>query len=184
MLRKLALLFFVYVFMDVHLRALEPKDIDNIYNWENDVDQWSVGINNRFISKYDIENYVLTAQLQDVFSAQQVRFIIDMEDEFINASVGCVDLFDIDVKNLRASIGLYICSKYRGKGIAFKAIELIEKYACDTLCFNQLYVLVPCKNIPSVRLFEKTGYNIVGSLQQWIRRKENFEDVFLYQKIL
>lgn len=166
----------------VYLRALEPKDVDNIYTWENDVEQWSVGVNNRFISKYDIENYILTAQMQDAFASQQIRFIIDVKEKTL--SVGCVDIFDIDAKNLRASVGIYVTPNYRKQGYAIEALALIENYAKQILCFNQLYALVGQNNINSIKLFEKAGYFLVATLPQWLRRDNCFENVAIYQKIL
>lgn len=168
----------------VYLRALEPKDVDNIYTWENDVEQWSVGVNNRFISKYDIENYILTAQMQDAFASQQIRFIIDVKEKEKTLSVGCVDIFDIDAKNLRASVGIYVTPNYRKQGYALEALALIENYAKQILCFNQLYALVGQNNINSIKLFEKAGYFLVATLPQWLRRDNCFENVAIYQKIL
>lgn len=180
----MALLFLYLLMNKVYLRALEPKDIDNIYAWENDVEQWAVGINNRFISKYDIENYILTAQIQDAFTSQQIRFIIDVKEKEKIFSVGCVDVFDIDVKNLRASIGIYITPDCRKRGYALKAISLIENYTKKILCFNQLYALVGQNNTNSIKLFEKASFILVATLPQWLRRKNYFENVHIYQKIL
>lgn len=165
------------------LRAVELTDVDNLYMWENDMEQWSVGLTSRFISKFDLENYVINSQSEDVFSAGQTRNIIDLiQDEKI--SIGCVDLFDIDVKNQRAGVGIYIAEDYRWKKYGEQSLILLEDYAKNILLLHQLYALIGENNVASQKLFTKAGYNKVATLPQWIRRKEYFENIFVYQKIL
>ena len=96
------------------LRAVELADVDNLYKWENDTEQWSIGLTSRFISKFDIENYVINSQSEDIFSAGQTRNIVDLLGKE-RVAIGCVDLFDIDVKNQRAGVGIYIAEDYRRK---------------------------------------------------------------------
>lgn len=165
------------------LRAVELTDVDNLYMWENDMEQWSVGLISRFISKFDLENYVINSQSEDVFSAGQTRNIIDLiQDEKI--SIGCVDLFDIDVKNQRTGVGIYIAEEYRMKNYGTQSLLLLENYAKNILLLHQLYALIGENNVASQKLFTKAGYNKVATLPQWIRRKEYFENIFVYQKIL
>ncbi len=165
------------------LRAVELTDVDNLYMWENDMEQWSVGLTSRFISKFDLENYVINSQSEDVFSVGQTRNIIDLiQDEKI--SIGCVDLFDIDVKNQRAGVGIYIAEEYRMKNYGTQSLLLLENYVKNILLLHQLYVLIGENNVASQKLFTKAGYNKVATLPQWIRRKEYFENIFVYQKIL
>lgn len=165
------------------LRAVELTDVDNLYKWENDTEQWSIGLTSRFISKFDIENYVLSSQSEDVFSAGQTRNIVDLLGKE-RVAIGCVDLFDIDVKNQRAGVGIYIAKDYRRKNHGEQSLILLEDYARNTLLLHQLYALIGENNIASQKLFAKVGYNKTATLEQWIRRKECFENIFVYQKIL
>ena len=42
----------------VHLRAIEPEDLDLLYRIENDVKLWNVGITNVPYSRYALHDYV------------------------------------------------------------------------------------------------------------------------------
>ena len=95
-----------------------------------------------------------------------------------------VDLFDIDVKNQRAGVGIYIAEEYRMKNYGTQSLLLLENYAKNILLLHQLYALIGENNVVSQKLFTKAGYNKVATLPQWIRRKEYFENIFVYQKIL
>ena len=167
----------------ISLRAVELTDVDNLYKWENDTEQWSVGLTSRFISKFDIENYIINSQSEDIFTTGQTRNIIDLQ-EGRKVAIGCVDLFDIDAKHQRAGIGIYIAEDYRRRNYGEKSLMLLEDYARNTLLLHQLYALVGENNKASQKLFLKAGYNQTATLEQWIRRKDYFENLFVYQKIL
>ncbi len=168
----------------ISLRAVELSDIDKLYEWENDTEQWNIGSNNRYISRFDLENYVLSCQNEDIFKTEQTRNIIYLDSGKEKTSIGCVDLFDIDSKHQRAAIGFYIDKKHRGKRYAKQTLVLLEEYAKNTLLLHQLYALIGEENKACQNVFYKSDYNKVAVLPHWIRRKDGFEDVFVFQKIL
>ncbi|MBR1768920.1 MAG: GNAT family N-acetyltransferase [Bacteroidales bacterium] len=165
---------------ELYLRAVEIEDVDKLYLWENDTEQWSVGLSERFVSRYALENYVLTSQNEDIFSSCQMRNILVHKGE----AVGCVDLFDIDFKNSRSAIGLYIDKEHRNKGYSQSALKLLEEYASQHLLLHQIYALIGEKNMACRRLFEKSSYTHTATLPEWIKRKDCFEDVLIFSKTL
>src|SRR4051812_12859125 len=110
----------------IQLRALEPTDLNCLYEWENDLSIWSVSGTIAPFSKYTLEEYLKTAH-QDVYTTKQLRLMIDLTvvddedsgDGHESKSIGCIDLFDFDPRNKRAGVGILIANNInRGRGYA------------------------------------------------------------------
>ena len=87
----------------VRLRALEPEDIDFLYQLENDQTLWEVSETQAPFSRQLLLSYIENAH-QDIYQAKQQRFVITYQEK----AVGCADLYDYQPKNKRASAG-YSC---------------------------------------------------------------------------
>ena len=62
------------------LRAVEPEDIDFLYNSENDTSVWRYGITLVPYSKFAIKQYISDAQ-NDIYTNKQFRFIICLKPD-------------------------------------------------------------------------------------------------------
>jgi diamine N-acetyltransferase len=164
----------------ISLRALEPADIDALYAWENDSENWKVSNIQTPFSRFVLEQYIASAH-QDIYSVKQLRLIICNNE---NKPVGCIDLFDFEPNHLRAGIGVLIADKTdRKKGYASEALELLTDYCFSTLNLHQLYCNITTDNEASVLLFQKHGFQITGIKKQWIRGGDAFKDELLLQRI-
>ncbi len=164
----------------VLLRAIEPSDIDVLYQWENDADTWAVSNTQTPYSRFVLEQYIASAH-QDIYSVKQLRLMICNAE---GRAVGSIDLFDFDPAHLRAGIGILIAEKTdRKKGYAFDALTVLTDYCFSVLNLHQLYCNITIDNEPSVLLFQKQGFQITGMKKQWIRSGEKFMDELLLQKI-
>src|SRR5574339_327753 len=123
----------------IQLRALEPKDLDLLYKWENNPDIWSVSGTLAPFSRFVIEQY-LTISHQDLYTSKELRLMIELSGNGANAkSIGCIDLFDFDPRNKRAGIGILIGDESeRRKGYAAEAVELLIEYCFTTLDLHQV----------------------------------------------
>ncbi len=165
---------------NISLRALEPEDIEYLYKWENDTENWRVSNTQAPFSRFVLEQYIATSH-QDIYSVKQLRLMICDKE---NTPVGCIDLFDFEPSHLRAGIGVLIADKSdRRKGYASEALELLIEYCHDTLNLHQLYCNITIDNEPSVLLFQKHGFQITGIKKQWIREAGKFYDELLLQRI-
>ena len=81
----------------IFLRALEPTDVELLYQWENDPEIWKISQTLTPYSKYTLKQIIDSAQ-EDVFSAKQVRFMINLLHT--KQTVGILDIFDIDFIHL------------------------------------------------------------------------------------
>ena len=163
---------------NLFLRALEPEDLDILYEWENNSELWKHGSTLMPYSKFALRDY-LTDSLQGIVYTRQLRLMAI--DKKSHAAIGTVDLFDYDPIHQRAGIGILVDAPYRRKGWGCEILLLVADYAFNKLYLNQLYAYVPVNNMSSFNLLSKCGYEQVGLLKSWIRTSAGFEDVRLMQ---
>lgn len=165
---------------DVYLRALEPDDLDFLYELENDPSIWEISGTLAPYSKKVLRAYLENAH-RDIYDVKQLRLCI------CNAAhkrLGLIDLFDFDPKNQRAGVGIVILNPNdRNKGIGQKALGLLVDYAFEALGLHQLYANILEENKGSIHLFEKAGFRKVGVKKDWIKSGTGFKNELLYQKI-
>ena len=165
----------------VRLRAPEPSDIDTFCRGENDTKAWDCGSTLAPMSRRQIERYVENYSA-DLIGDRQLRLVI--EDMADNTALGALDLFDFDPLNSRCGIGIIIDEDARGKGIATEALSLVADYGRRHLGLHQLWCHVACDNNASRRLFAGAGFKMTGCLRQWLRRRDTYVDVEIYQLVL
>lgn len=172
----------------ITLRAVEPGDIELLYRWENDTDNWRVSNTQTPFSRHVLEQYIVSAH-EDIYTSKQLRLMIDTNPDPQSAGeqircVGCIDLFDFDPNNMRVGLGILVAEKDdRKKGYASEAIRLLVEYCFTTLNMKQVYCNITIDNEPSILLFQKHGFQITGIKKMWVREGSLFKDELLLQKI-
>jgi diamine N-acetyltransferase len=162
---------------NINLRALEPSDLDVLYNWENDTSIWKVSQTIAPFSKNILAKYLKNAH-QDIFTAKQLRLMIEKD----NTPIGTIELFDFDPVNLRCGIGIWIVDEEnRRKGYAKEALTLIIKYAFSNLHLNQIYCNISSRNQVSINLFGSLDFQLVGVKSKWNKTPEGWEDELFFQ---
>jgi diamine N-acetyltransferase len=167
----------------LHLRAIEPHDLDWLYQWENDTALWNLGNTLMPFSRFVLEQYLLTAQ-QDIFTNKQLRLMIDLKSQDIpSQTIGSIDLFDFDPFHKRAGVGILIITPERNKGYATEALELLKNYAFLMLGLHQLYCNIDSENQNSIELFRRHGFKECGRKKDWIWNNETWHDELTFQCI-
>lgn len=163
---------------DVLLRAIEAEDVELLYKWENDEETWKVSQTIVPYSKYILALYIKNSD-KDIYESKQLRLIIDTP---LGNSVGAIDLFDFDPYHSRAGIGLLIYKKEdRLKGYASAALDLIINYSFKKLGLHQLWANIDSSNKPSLKLFEKFGFQICGTKKHWLKTEKGWQDEYFFQ---
>jgi diamine N-acetyltransferase len=165
----------------IFLRALEPEDLDFLYQAENDSTIWQAGLLQQPISKFTLKAYLENIHLT-LDEIGQLRMLICLKQN--NQAIGMVDLFDHDPTNQRAAVGIMLLQEQRGKGLGVDAISLLKRYTRNNLKLHQLYCHVQEDNLPSIGLFAKCGFTNVGILKDWIRTADGFRNVYIMQCLL
>ena len=163
----------------VKLRALEPEDLDVFYKWENDITLWSWGCTLAPYSRYELREYILSTK--DIYESKQLRFVVEIKKDA--KPVGMIDLYDFEPYHKRAAVGIIIDKEYQNKGLAGAALSLLCEYSFSFLKLRQLYAFIPVKNIPSKRLFLRSGFEEKGLLHDWLQTVEGYEDVLIVSLI-
>lgn len=165
----------------IALRAIEPSDIDLIYDWENNTDNWMVSLTQTPYSRDTIRKFIESAD-QDIYTIKQLRLMIEAKD--IATTVGTIDLYEFDPNNRRAGVGILVAPEFRKKGYAKEALNRLSDYGFQVLNLHQIHANISSDNIPSQRLFTGTGFEQVGVRKDWLRTPEGWLDEFIFQRIL
>lgn len=165
----------------IFLRALEPSDLDFLYNLENDENLWEVSNTVTPYSKYILKQYLENSH-RDIYDVKQLRLVICKNQ--VEAAIGFIDLFEFDPKNNRVGVGLVIFSEEeKRKGYALEALQLICNYAFKNLNVHQVFAGITAENEGSIKLFEKAGFEKTGVKKDWVFSEGKFKSEYFYQLI-
>lgn len=166
---------------NIYLRAVEPEDLEFVYAVENDETIWEVSNTITPYSKFLIRQYLENAH-QDIYEAKQLRLAICKKEN--QEAMGLIDLFDFDVKNKRAGIGIIIQNEMdRNHGFGKQALDLVINYAFGPLQLHQLYANISTENKASISLFTTFGFEKIGVKKDWNYTNATFKDEALFQLI-
>lgn len=165
----------------ISLRALEPDDLEFIYELENDPSIWGVSDTLAPVSRHALREYLEHATA-DFYVVRQLRLVITTE--ISGPAVGVVDLFDYDPLHQRAGVGITIRASERRHGYARQALELLKNHARDVLRLHQIYATVGADNVASLKLFRAVGFRRVGTRQGWLRTAHGWTDAVEWQCLL
>lgn len=164
----------------IYLRALEPEDLDFIYEVENNTSFWNLSDTQTPYSRFLIKQYLENAH-QDIYEAKQLRLVICNQE---NHAVGLIDIFDFNVKNKRAGIGILIKDEpNRNQGYGNEALQLLIDYCFDSLHLHQLYANISEGNIASLKLFESHEFKKIGLKKDWNFDGKEYTNEYILQRI-
>ena len=139
---------------NILLRPLKVSDLNFLFEIENNKDNWKYGTENKQYTKEELTNYIANAK-QDIATARQFRFVIDLE----NLPIGFIDLFDYTTDS--SGVGIIIAKNYRRRGFAKEALKLLSIYSFETLNLKRLDCNIEKDNLRSIKLFTSCGFELV-----------------------
>jgi diamine N-acetyltransferase len=165
----------------IALRAMEPSDVDLLYNWENRKDLWAVSYTQTPFSK-NVLNEFVNASHQDIYTNRQLRLmIVELESK---ETIGTIDWYEFEPQHQRIGLGIFVHENFRRRGYASQALDLCKDYAFNTLHLKQIYASVGSTNEASIKLFLTSGFEKSGIKRDWNRLGVNqYEDVWFLQCI-
>jgi diamine N-acetyltransferase len=164
----------------IKLRALEPEDLEFLFQIENNELFWEVSHTQTPFSKYILKSYLENAYL-DIYETKQLRLVI--EEKSTEKKIGMIDLFDFNPQHKRAGIGILIHPDYQQKGFASEALSLLINYSFTHLQMHQLYANITADNKKSLLLFKKHSFQKIGTKKDWIFFDGKMKDEILFQLI-
>ena len=164
----------------IRLRAIEPEDLDLLYQIENDSSLWDVGTTNVPYSRYTLHDYIATSA-DDIYADRQVRLVIDNE---AGQTGGMVDLVRFDPQHQRAEAGIVVLKSCRRQGYATAALAELRSYALRVLHLHQLYAVVKSDNQEALHVFQNAGFAQQMVLKEWLFDGRKYHDAHLLQSFL
>lgn len=178
--------------MALHLRPLEPEDLDWLYSIENDAALWDTSNTDIPYSRYALKQYI--AEQASFHECGNLRLAITLDQdaditETKNAckpspAIGLVDIMNFSPLHAHAEVGITLFKQYRGCGYGTEALQQLCRIAKNRLHLHTLIAHVSISNEASLRLFQRTGFQRIGTLKEWHSIDEDFVDAYLFQKIL
>lgn len=168
-------------YKNIGLRAVEPEDLELLYEWENNQSYWSISNTITPFSRYNLKQYIENSH-KNIYETGQLRLMIDHVDD--KKTIGTIDVFEFDPFHKRAGIGILISDEsYRKKGFASMSLTCLINYCFKTLKLHQLYCNVISNNVESIDLFVKQGFVQSGTKKDWIKTDDGYLDEFMFQLI-
>ena len=163
----------------ISLRALEPEDLELLYEWENNSKYWMISNTVTPFSKYTLKRYMENSH-KSIYETGQLRFMIDHVND--DVTIGTIDIFDFDPFHKRAGVGILIAKEeYRRKGYASMALKCLIDYCFKTLQVHQLYCNILANNSESMDLFKKMGFVQAGIKKDWVNTADGYLDEYMFQ---
>ena len=167
---------------EIKLRAVEPEDLELLYEWENNNQYWIIRNTLTPFSKYTLKGYIENSH-RNIWESGQLRLMIELTET--GKTIGTIDIFDFDSFHKRAGIEILIADEgERRKGYATMALRSLIDYCFNTLLLHQLYCNILANNCESMDLFRKTGFREIGIKKEWINTSEGYLDEHMYQLIM
>lgn len=165
----------------IKLRALEPEDLELLYEWENDDSNWIISNTISPFSKYILKRYLENSH-KSIYETGQLRLMIDQIPDKV--TIGTIDIFDFDPFHKRAGLGILIANEsYRRQGYASMSLKCLIKYGFETLQLHQLYCNILENNPESMDLFKKQGFVQTGIKKDWVKTPDEYLDEYIFQLI-
>jgi ribosomal-protein-alanine N-acetyltransferase len=98
--------------------------------------------------------------------------------------VGCVGVSINQASTHKCEIGFFVDRKHWGKGIAGKAIALLDEFIAENLDIVRIEIVMAKGNVGCQRVAIKAGYKKEGLMKKYLKLGNEFHDAHLYAKIL
>lgn len=168
---------------DIHLRAMEPEDLELLYQIENDPTFWRYGSTTVPYSRYTLRQYLQSAN-NDLYIDQQVRLVIEAKDAVGKpTALGLADLVNFSPQHHRAEISLALLPQYQGLHIGPTVVNALINYARSQR-LHQIYAIISSKNIPATRLFQGLGFEQSAILKDWLIDEYDYVDAYVFTYFL
>lgn len=136
---------------DFKLRSANSSDSQITFEWANNMDIRKFSFNNDSLLWDDHIRWFN----EKINSSNCAYYILELEEQ----SVGSIRF---DLENSSAKINYLVDPKFTGKGLGTKILkEGITKLRSDKPLINLVYGFVFKNNLPSIKIFEKLGFQKV-----------------------
>ncbi len=166
----------------IHLRLLREEDaFDLLVLAKENRKYWST-----YEPSMSEDYYTLDAQ---VHRLRHARYAYQQAKEYhfgifkreTDRLIGQISLYDVKrLPFMKASLGYSLSEKETKKGYMTEAITLICRYGYRKLQLRRIEAYVSPKNLGSIRVLEKNGFQREGLMRDYLYIHREWEDHYLY----
>lgn len=159
------------------LRALQPSDLDDLYEYASDP---------------EIDEYVPWEHYNNIEEARENlnEFLEDYEKHGLGAwgiehrterkLIGIINLSRPHPINRRVEMGYTISRAYWGKGYATDAVQAVIQFGFEKMNLVRIEAVVLPENLASTRVLEKSGLQFEGVLHSYQVWRNKPRDLLMY----
>jgi len=163
---------------NIRLRPLKKSDSELFFKWRNDLNFVEKALSMRLPKHELLEETWLDNAMQDT-SNRNVYFIIEARDT--GQPIGFTALTNIDWISRNASAGIAVMHQdYRGKGLSTESFRALFDYGFNILNLHKIWTHVYSVNQASVKLHERLGCSLEGTLKEHYYWNNAYHDAFQY----
>lgn len=164
----------------IYLRPLTLLDTDLIVKWRNEESVRKNLFTQELITRESHMEYyekVINQHKCYQFIVERVAYEDGMNYS-CSVPIGTVYLKDVDLKNSKALMGIFIGAEYdRGQGFGKEAVRLILQYGFMQLKLHKIYLQIICNNNEAISLYKELGFTEEGRLKDDYCRDNKYYDV-------
>ena len=127
----------------------------------------------KLLAELDGEEHAFYNSLNKI---DKIKHVIVAYDDGKPVACGAIREFTHDTMEVKR---MYTIPDYRGKGIAYTVLTELEKWAAE-LAYNRCVLETGKRQPEAIRLYQKTGYNIIPNYGQYI----NVENSVCFEKVI
>ena len=156
----------------VYLRAFEPDDYKTTIKWRKDDKIWDMlGGTKYFVSEAYEKQWIENT----IFNSKDVKLAICLVEN--EKHIGNVYMTNINEINRSCVSHVLIGEKeYWGNGYAREALLLAIDYMFNERNMHRIQANVLTSNIASLKMHEKCGYKLEGTLREAVYKNGKYQD--------
>jgi diamine N-acetyltransferase len=139
----------------IHISEITREDLPYIHWVENLEEYWHINEHPGPYTMEEITDCFFPSRLYPLHKQQ--RWLIRKSDD--NIAIGIIDAFDFNENEKSIGIGILIPNRTdHQRGFGKEAIRLLIKKLTFDKHIAKVFALIDKDNIPSIQLFEKSGF--------------------------
>lgn len=156
----------------LHLRTVEPRDLQQIADLRNDQSTWTQLTDPRPLGPSDQK-----AWYESLGSRSGKLYMVACSEKY--PFIGLIRMDEIDHLNRSIRVGADVQIELRGKGFGKAIYKAVLKYCFDQLNMNRVWLAVLDTNSKARSLYKKMGFKEEGRYRQAIFRDGAYVDYIL-----
>lgn len=159
----------------VYLRAFEPDDYKTTIKWRKDDEIWDMlGGTKYFVSEAYEKQWIENT----IFNSKDVKLAVCLVEN--DKHIGNVYMTNINEINRSCHSHVLIGEKeYWGHGYAREALQLAIDYMFNERNMHRIQANVLTSNIASLKMHEKCGYKLEGTLREAVYKNGKYQDQYV-----